>query len=465
MKLVSPSVLFLISTLLLVSACKSTELVEKQRSSQTELQKKALSPLAAMFDSSDVFSGNFTGFMLYDPQNDSTLFQRNADKYFTPASNTKLFTFFASLKWLSESLPALDYIVSGDSLIFWGTGDPSFLHPDFEDSTVFNFLKESEHKLYYSDNHFEDELLGPGWAWGDYQYYYSTEKSPFPIYGNVVEVEIQEISQLKIAETEEGYSIKPEYFRSQVERAQERPGKETPFLFRDFNDNTIRYSPSTDTVQYTSYRPFHYTPALITNLLSDTLKREVTYIDRIKPQNVNRLYSIEKDTVLTRMLQPSDNFLAEQLLLNIAAEENLSMNTSAVISKISEEYFSDFSKEPVWRDGSGLSRYNLFTPQNMVDILKLIDNEFEDDSVMFSHFPAGGRSGTIQSWYAHRNDGEPYVFAKTGTLSNNHCLSGYVITKDGRKLIFSFMNNHYVSSSSVVKTEMEQVLWYIYQHY
>ncbi|WP_421774921.1 D-alanyl-D-alanine carboxypeptidase [Gracilimonas sp.] len=442
-------------------SCKSTQPVKE---GERPVQKER-SLLSEIFDSSTVFSDNFTGFVLYDSEKDTTLFKRYSDKYFTPASNTKLFTFYAALKQLPESLPALDYIISGDSLIFWGTGDPTFLHPDFSDSTAYNFLKESPYDLYYSDNHYEDELLGPGWAWGDYQYYYSTEKSPFPMYGNVAEIEIQEISQTKIAENKEGYLIKPEYFKSSIEMANTRPGKETPFLFRDFNSNTIEYNPKADTVQYTSYRPFHYTPKLITDLLSDTLNRTVTYVDRIKPGNVNRIYGGERDTVLTRMLQPSDNFLAEQLLLNISAEQNLPMNSGAVIANISGEYFNEFSKNPVWRDGSGLSRYNMFTPTNMVELLKLIDLEFEQDSLLFRHFPAGGESGTIRSWYAHREGGEPYVFAKTGTLSNNHCLSGYLITASGRKMIFSFMNNHYISSSSVVKTEMEKILWFIHQNY
>ncbi|MEQ8525877.1 D-alanyl-D-alanine carboxypeptidase [Gracilimonas sp.] len=453
--------LFLVFTFLFIISCKTTEPV----SEVTPSSKESTSPLAAAFDSSAVFKSNFTGFVLYDPEEDTTLFHRNSDKYFTPASNTKLYTFFASLKQLPDSLPALDYIISGDSLIFWGTGDPTFLHPDFNDSTAFNFLKESLYDLYYSDNHYEDELLGPGWAWGDYQYYYSTEKSPFPMYGNVAEIEVQEINQIKIAENEDGYVIKPAFFKSRIELAQQRPGKETPFLFRDFNSNTFEYSRKSDTVQYTSYRPFHYTPELITNLLSDTLNKDVTYVDRVKPGYTNRLYGINKDTVLTRMLQPSDNFLAEQLLLSIAAEKNLPMNSSRVIAKVSEEYFSNFSKDPVWRDGSGLSRYNLFTPQNMVELLSLIDAEFADDSLMFRHFPAGGESGTIRNWYAHREGGEPYIFAKTGTLSNNHCLSGYLVTKSGKKLIFSFMNNHYVSSSSVVKVEMEKILWFIHQNY
>ncbi|WP_428234810.1 D-alanyl-D-alanine carboxypeptidase/D-alanyl-D-alanine-endopeptidase [Gracilimonas sp.] len=453
--------LFFLLPLLLLMGCKSTEPV----SEEVRPEQEEHSPIALIFDSSTVFSDNFTGFILHDPEKDTTLFQRYADKYFTPASNTKLFTFYAALKQLPDSLPALDYIINGDSLIFWGTGDPTFLHPDFSDTTAYSFLKNTPYELYYSDNHYEDELLGPGWAWGDYQYYYSTEKSPFPMYGNVAEIEIQEISQTKIAENEEGYMIKPEYFRSNIEMAEQRPGKESPFLYRDFNNNTIEYSPKADTIQYTSYRPFHYTPELITNLLSDTLNKKVTYIDRIKPEKVNRLYGNEKDTVLTRMLQPSDNFLAEQLLLNIAAEQNLPMNSGAVIANTSAEFFNDFSKEPVWRDGSGLSRYNMFTPTNMVELLKLIDSEFEKDSLLFRHLPAGGSSGTIRSWYANREGGEPYIFAKTGTLSNNHCLSGYLITRTGRKLIFSFMNNHYITSSSVVKEEMEKVLWFIHQNY
>jgi D-alanyl-D-alanine carboxypeptidase/D-alanyl-D-alanine-endopeptidase (penicillin-binding protein 4) len=84
---------------------------------------------------------------------------------------------------------------------------------------------------------------------------------------------------------------------------------------------------------------------------------------------------------------------------------------------------------------------------------------------MFALFPAGGESGTIKNWYAALDGEDPYVYAKTGTLSNNHCLSGFLITKSGRKLLFSFMNNHYVTSSSIVKAEMEKVLRHIRSRY
>ena len=72
---------------------------------------------------------------------------------------------------------------------------------------------------------------------------------------------------------------------------------------------------------------------------------------------------------------------------------------------------------------------------------------------LFHIFPAGGKSGTIEKWYGGK--AEPYVFAKTGTLSNKHCLSGYIKTESGRLLIFSFMHNNYVGSPEPVKKEME----------
>ena len=51
-------------------------------------------PLILNFDESPVFSKSFTGFALYDPAEGKMLHEYNSDKYFTPASNTKILTLF-----------------------------------------------------------------------------------------------------------------------------------------------------------------------------------------------------------------------------------------------------------------------------------------------------------------------------------------------------------------------------------
>ena len=129
---------------------------------------------------STVFSQNHTGFYLFDPVSQKVLVDLNGAKYFTPASNTKIFTFYTSLRILGSETPALTYKTAGDSLIIWGTGDPSMLHPELSSNGVYDFLRESEKDIYFSSANFFDSPLGAGWAWDDYYYSFQPEKSPFP---------------------------------------------------------------------------------------------------------------------------------------------------------------------------------------------------------------------------------------------------------------------------------------------
>lgn len=462
--LLSNKISFICIILLFITfwGCRPTQEVTVPES-QTERPVDRVSSLQVMFDSSRVFSGNFTGFMLYDPETDSILFAQNEDKYFTPASNTKLFTFYAGLKMLPDSIPAMQYAIQGDSLIFRGTGAPSFLHPDFGNLEIYDFLKNSDKQLYYSDSHFDDEVLGPGWSWSDFNYYYSAEKSPFPIYGNIMRVTVEEIEKQQIASGPEGLKVSPAFFRSRVNSP--AYDMEKPLIAREFFDNDYKYFPKSDTMTYTVDRPFHYTPELITEMLSDTLGQPVGYLKTGFPDEYETLYSISSDTVYKRMLQPSDNFIAEQLLLVVSSQLGESLNSRNAIDYMKENYLNEMPEDPQWVDGSGLSRYNMFSPRSMIWLIKQIDDEYADDRKLFELLPAGGESGTIRNWYAAPEGENPYVYAKTGTLSNNHCLSGFILTQSGRKLIFSFMNNHYVSSSSVVKEEMERMLEHIRDTY
>ena len=76
-----------ITTFLLLSLlCSSFTLFSQ---ALTKAQQQAMDKLVLQ---SPIYARHFYGFVLYDPNGKLTLFQKDADKFFTPASNTKIFT-------------------------------------------------------------------------------------------------------------------------------------------------------------------------------------------------------------------------------------------------------------------------------------------------------------------------------------------------------------------------------------
>ncbi len=423
--------------LLLINSCGSTQF----------FSKKDQKTIADQINSSAVFSKIFTGFALYDPQEKKILFEQEANKYYTPASNTKLFTFYAALNVLQDQLPVLNFGFSGDSLIFWGTGNPLLLHPDFDQwHQGLELLKSGNGKLYYSDYNFKDKRFGAGWAWDDYSYYYQPEKSALPLFGNVVRFIKNDSTPL---------SMNPPLFKKSL---RDTFPTESFYLGRQEQKDWFLID-STRLGKQNLERdiPFRQSREMVIKLLSDTLKKEVGYYEG-KPQVVQGTLSIPfPDTLYRRLLQDSDNFIAEQLMLMVSDRLFGELNTSKAIQYVKDSLLSSLPHPPAWRDGSGLSRYNQMTPLSIIRLLELIYEKVPQER-LFSLLPAGGKSGTIKSWYS---GDPPYVFAKTGTLSGKHCLSGYLKTKSGRILIFSFMNNNYISGSTPIKEEMQKVLEWI----
>jgi len=117
-------------------------------------------------------------------------------------------------------------------------------------------------------------------------------------------------------------------------------------------------------------------------------------------------------------------------------------------------------KNLLWYDGSGLTRYNQFTPRSMVYVLEKIYREIPTKRWQ-TIFPVGGLSGTIKSHFDQPTT--PYIYAKTGSMRNVRCLSGFVFTRSGKTLIFSFMNNHIPGSSLPWTAEMAKVLEWMHK--
>ncbi|WP_247235738.1 D-alanyl-D-alanine carboxypeptidase/D-alanyl-D-alanine-endopeptidase [Telluribacter sp. SYSU D00476] len=398
---------------------------------------------------SPVLSGHHVGIAIYDPARQKTLAAHQADKYFTPASNTKLFSLYAGLSALGDSLPGLQYILRGDSLIFWGTGDPSLLHPDLTRSAVYSFLRGRPEQLYFSPTNFQDERFGPGWAWSDYNDYYQPERSPLPVYGNFARF---------VSDSARLLYVGPRYWADSLLTDPAVSG-----IRRDEDRNLFRHSLYALPAGLEQDVPVKMSHQVTADLLAHALNRPVGVIEEpLEEVRFSTVYSIPSDSLYARMMQVSDNMLAEQLMLLYATANGLPLNTEQAIEHVLEHHLADLPDRPVWRDGSGLSRYNLFTPRTQVKLLDKIYNKVPRER-LFAILPQGGKTGTLRNMF--KGSGEPYVFAKTGSLSNNYSLSGYLVTRKGRTLLFSFMNNNYTRPTSEIRKEVERVLTGLHRRY
>lgn len=396
----------------------------------------------------DIFSNKHfkqahTGIAIYDAGSDKMLYRYQSEKYFVPASNTKLASCYVAMKYLGDSLPGIQYQVINDStVLIAGTGDPTVLHPDFKNQPVYDFLKQF--KFVYIFNPEFNDFLGNGWAWNDYTEDYMAPRSYMPLYGDVVQFKIQQGTIV----------CEPPYFKRNL--LMEGQPDEGISVFRPWSENHFIISKGSSKKVNVPFVPADST---IRNLLADTLHAAVVSDIRI-PQSLNFVYTQPLDTMLSIMMHRSDNFFAEQCLLMTSRKLLGNMNDRQIIQRILSTDFEKLPQQPGWVDGSGLSRYNLFTPHDFVFILTKMKIEFGLER-MKSILPTGG-TGTLSSLYKNEKG---YIFAKTGTLNGVVALSGYLITAKNKLLIFSVLVNNHRSSASDIRKGIEQFLTTIRKKY
>ncbi|WP_296698877.1 D-alanyl-D-alanine carboxypeptidase [Algoriphagus sp.] len=432
---------FLLGLLILFSSC-TIQKINKSLKNSEPLQKGHM------------------GFMLLDPEQNKVLVDINSDKYFIPASNTKLFTFYTSYSVLGDELVyGLNYLERGDSLIFWGTGDPGFLHPDLDNQVALNFLKQSNKELYLLDNFEQVDAFGSGWSWDWYNYYYATERSAMPIYGNVV--------RFKLDEGQNRFSIIPKRFTPFIEAKKTENWNGYRFRRERFqNLFSYQLDEETHSDPFETDIPFVTSAEFTAQLLNEELGKKITVIKNANyiKEDPKKLLTTPADSIYAQMMKISDNFLAEQLMLLVSDQLNNKLSTSDAIEYSKENLLADLPDEPLWVDGSGLSAKNMFTPRSIIALLGKIRAEVPLEKIK-AYFPAGGESGTIRNWYKADEGQSAYIYAKTGTLSMSNALSGFLITKSGKILHFSCILNNYALPSSELKRELEKTLYLIHDKY
>jgi D-alanyl-D-alanine carboxypeptidase/D-alanyl-D-alanine-endopeptidase (penicillin-binding protein 4) len=200
-----------------------------------------------------------------------------------------------------------------------------------------------------------------------------------------------------------------------------------------------------------------YAPLLLAvDLLSDTLGKHIEFQNYIAgPTNgIKMIKTVPTDSLLKIMMFRSDNFYADQIVL-MASEKLLGrMDDAALIDSVSKTLFTNLPQRMRWVDGSGLSRYNLNTPENYIAILQQMQAKFGEARVK-NIFEKGGE-GTISAYYKNFPG---TMYAKTGTLGGQVALSGFIYTPKQQKLYFSVLvANHMSPTSTQVRRAVETYL-------
>jgi len=409
------SLLFAVGLLLSLASCRV------QKKSQTIEIEKLLN--------------NNLGYLLIDEETGDNLLQSNAQKYFIPASTTKLFTFYSSLNTLPETIPALKYKETADSLIFWGTGDPSLLHKEFDSSKTLDFLRSKANKhLVVSDSNFEENAYGKGWMWDDNLEPYQAEISPMPLYGNLVHFEEN--------------AVQPSFFASYIEKIVSTDLK----VHRNETDNRFQLPVQREGLAQAI--PYKTSGELTAKLLSDTLHLAVAYYKIDQPTFTQTLYSVQRDSLIIPMLFNSDNMFAEQLMLLCGHQSLGKLSISKAIDNLLSNGLAELPQKPRWVDGSGLSRYNLFTPQDLVFLLQKIKTEY-GLAKLISYLPSNGNNGTMKTFAPN----EPiFLHAKSGSMSGVYNMAGILETASGKSVIFAVMHNNFTKAVPEVRKETEEML-------
>ena len=417
-----------VATVMILSAC-----------SVRQAQKTLLS--------SEGVKGAHVGIAIYNDTKGQWLSKYQSDHYFTPASNVKILATYLGLQFLGDSLPGWKMAENADTLFLMPLGDPSFMHPEFKYQPVVDIIKNTNKQVVIVGNNQDQfEIFGSGWSWADYAEDYQPERSRMPIYGNVVHF-YQSNKKLE--------AIKPFYFfkdivdLGKVEEKNWSRSRTGNRFFTTKENNKSKYFQ----VPF-SQEDMPMVKAL--ELLNDTLGKKISFQKQstLPATSYKTIKTVATDSLLKIMMLRSDNFYADQIVLMASEQLFGKMDDAALLDSTKKLFFADLPQKMRWADGSGLSRYNLNTPENYIAILQQMQAKFGEARVK-NIFEKGGE-GTISAYYKNFPG---TMYAKTGTLGGQVALSGFIYTPKQQKLYFSVLvANHMSPSSTQVRRAVETYL-------
>ena len=416
-------------------------------------------------------------------ENGATLYRRNADSLFLPASNAKLYTSALALQTLgtdarfsttlyATAAPRADGTLAGD-LILYGGGDPSLgdrdASPDWADrlaeALAARGIRRIRGNLVADDTYFAGPLFGDGWEALDLQTDYGAQAGALGAQDNVV--------RMKVArEGARCCTVTTEPAESGV-HVVNLTGHDAPLsLYRPPGSDVLYATGSLRADQPRGSQALSVPDgaAFAANLLREALARRGIALDgKVRalhwpetdaalanhPVEMASIASPPFSQLLVHMLKHSDNRYAQMLLqqvgvataqTGVCADRIQPPRTSADWGLCAMRAFLGRvgidAGEATFNEGSGLSREDLVTPAATAKLLAWIARQ-PFANVLRNALPVAGIDGTLR--YRMRDGAATdNVQAKTGTLTHVYALSGFVTDAAGERLAFSLLLNRYV---------------------
>ncbi|NLE01836.1 MAG: D-alanyl-D-alanine carboxypeptidase/D-alanyl-D-alanine-endopeptidase [Fibrobacter sp.] len=432
------------------------------------------------FLESDQLNQINTGIAIIDLSNGKLIYNHNNKKLFVPASNVKLLTAYTALKKLNPRFTfttsfSTDSIIDSlriHNLVIKSNGDHFMTMAEINliVLTISKRIKAIEGDVIVDNSSFDSTSLGKGWMWDDK----NSLIAPFSFNNNRINFTIspgihEGDPLIIIPEPLTGFvntvvhALTGKEDNLSIKQVVNEQGDE--FIF----SGTSPLSLGKRTLSYPVSRPGLFASTLIKELLQNYgisvsgTARSFDIKDTMK--TLATFESPSLSTVLSHMLKESNNLSSECILKSIGlVEKGAPGDADAGICAIKRELSALGIKEKDYRivDGSGLSTYNLISPQIIVSVLKAAYDDFTIYPEFVSSLSIGGIDGTL----ANRFKGtmiENQIRGKTGTLSGVCSLSGYLKTRHGRFLAFSIIFNGFVGSSAPVREAQDEIVRMIFE--
>lgn len=427
------------------------------------------------------------GIKVQDVKTGKIIFSKNSDRTFVPASNLKLFTAFVGLYYLGPDFRFKTQILTNNktikdgqldgNLYFRFTGDPDLSVADLKQMIV-KLKQMGIHRIngnvYIDDSAYGPASMGPGWMWDDADRCFSAPISANILNQNCVDIKIKPGAKPGVPLHVKSYTANEFITLKNKTTTKPEKYKKCSVRLKAKSDNEYILSgclpvgASARTLSISLQDPDDFVSSALGKLLyKNGVQVGGEVIEAKNFQHLTLLVehkSAKLTDLVNTMLKESDNLISDSLFKKIGARyyhaPGTWKNGSKALKTILSGQLAVDMNNSVLADGSGLSRYNLVTPNQIVSLLntayhKPVANQF------IHSLPVAGVDGTLK--YRMRAPGlANKIKAKTGTMASVTALSGYIYTSRNHVLAFSILINGIAGSMHKYIQLEDQICNYLY---